>query len=252
MQAGIEECDIELLKRTVHEALENDAYFIGMGDYLDCASPSNRKSWTAMTKYDSFEKAMDEKMALEEDKLMEILEPTRGRWLGMLTGHHYWQFMDGTTTDTRLADRLETVHLGKSAMVRVYFEDDSRKAMCTIWCHHGQGSGDPMLKLRKMAGVFDADLYLMGHYHQLKPDMLPRLTVVGPKNAPRLLDRNRKLVATGSYLRGYMAGNRKGNVADGTYVEQAVMVPVSLGSPLVDITPIQEHGVSMVDIRVTI
>ena len=40
LQAGIAECDIDLLARKVNKALNLGAYFIGMGDYLDVASPS--------------------------------------------------------------------------------------------------------------------------------------------------------------------------------------------------------------------
>ena len=78
VQAGIASCDLDLLERTVDRGLKEGAYFIGMGDYLDVASPSNRQKLRAASFYDSVREMMDESMRREEAQLLTILSKTRG------------------------------------------------------------------------------------------------------------------------------------------------------------------------------
>ncbi len=251
IQSGTPASDLDLLSRIVDDALKQNAYFIGMGDYVDVASPSNRKAWSHMQHYDSFEDAMDNHMREEEKAVMEILRPTKGRWFGLLQGHHFWQFQDGTSTDQHLAEQLDTEHLGQCAMVRAWFPNNQ---MFTTWAHHGQGGGatlgSPLTKMEKIAGWADADLILMGHHHKIMPADMPRMSVMGERGNPVLVERKRKLVCTGSYLKGYMQGSSKGGRPTGTYVEEAMLSPVSLGSPIIRITPVAHHGVQTFDIQV--
>lgn len=241
VQAGTPACDLDLLERNIEEGLKADAYFVGMGDYLDTASPSNRAAWKQMNKYDSFELMMDEKMLEEEDKLFKVLAPTKGKWLGLLTGHHYWKFMDGTTTDTHLCTRLGTKHLGDCSMFRLQFqkpEIQKDSISCVIWAHHGDGAGAsigaPLAKLERVMQWAEADIYLMGHQHKLVSAPIPRFYLTPKGN---LFARQKRLVATGSYLKGYIQGGT-------TYVEKKLLTPVSLGSPLIHITPVrrEKHG----------
>jgi len=56
--------DMERLKKYLKWAKQHDVWFLGMGDYLDVASPSNRKEMGGVRPriYDSIRKAIDEKM----------------------------------------------------------------------------------------------------------------------------------------------------------------------------------------------
>lgn len=240
--------------------MANDAWFIGMGDYLDVASPSNRAAWKALYKYDSVEKMMHEKMLEEEDKLFDILKPTKDRWLGMLSGHHYWEFEDGSNTDINLCKRLGTKHLGDCAMVRLQFERPEHKesVSCVIWCHHGDGSGNgvgaPLSRLEKAVEWVEADLYLMGHHHKLVSAPIPRFYLTSGKE-PLLIAREKRLVATGSYLKGYMQGSKNvGGTAKGTYIEKKMLTPVALGSPTVTVTPrkYERQGHTIRDIKMKV
>lgn len=250
IQAGIKACDIGLLKETIAQAVDNDCYFIGMGDYLDVASPSNRSRFANAGLYDSFHDFMEDHMREEEEKLIKILNPTKDRWLGWLHGHHLWEYRDGSTTDTHMSDALGGPYLGTSAMIRLFFRKGNKEAVCTIHATHGVGSGDPLRKLSSTASWMDADLFLMGHYHKRQAITLPRMSVVGERGSPVLVDTERKLICTGSYLRGYMQGSTAGALPHGGYVEEAMLQPVSLGSPMVRITPYMEHGVGRVHLEV--
>ena len=119
IQYGAAGCDVDRLRRHLKWGVANDFYFIGLGDYVDVMSPSNRRKWAEAGFYDSVREAMDEKMDRVGKEIQRILEPTKGRWLGLLTGHHFHEFQDGTTTDTRLAAYLETKFMGDGAAVSI-------------------------------------------------------------------------------------------------------------------------------------
>src|SRR3990167_72146 len=93
------------LKEKIAEEVERGAYFIGMGDYIDFLSPSNRQRLRSAALYDTAEDVIDEKsMELTQEIFDLALRPTVGRWLGLVEGHHFSQLKTGDTTDMRLAD----------------------------------------------------------------------------------------------------------------------------------------------------
>ena len=97
----------ELLKRYIKWGVANDCWFIGTGDYCDFASPSNRQRLMSAALYDTALGEIDAAAEQTERQLAAILAPTKGRWLVMLEGHHYFPHLDGTTTGQRLAKKLE-------------------------------------------------------------------------------------------------------------------------------------------------
>ena len=241
--------DIKRFRRAVDWGLANDAYFLGMGDYVDVASPSNRKVLDKARGdlYDNATDMLDEAAAQTQDELHELLADTRGRWLGLLSGHHLWDYRDGKpgNTDTRLADFLGCPHLGTSAFINVRFPPNGRHAAPSfrIWAHHGLGGGKllatPLNQLEHVLKAFEADLYFVGHHHKAVAAKYPILTTEGGERggASKLVHRDRILACTGSFLRGYLQGNKRGSIAQGSYVEAGMMNPVSLGCVSVSCTP---------------
>src|SRR5438034_3912232 len=93
-----------MLKRHIAWGVEHNAYFLGMGDYTDAFRPSNRQRLRAAALYDTANAVIDQRAQALVDELYEkALKPSRGRWLGLLEGHHYHQFAAGMTTDMLLA-----------------------------------------------------------------------------------------------------------------------------------------------------
>lgn len=240
---------------------------------VDRESPSNRAALSSIGFYDSVEDALD--LVAERDlaDLQEILEPTKGRWLGLLEGHHFHDFNDGTTSDTRLAQFLGAPFLGTSAYVGMHFisspadaldrsgkktgrKTHNHSARIALWCHHGRGGGQllstPLNKLEHVVKAFDADMYLMGHHHKVLTGWMPHISPQwGTKGLRGIKNRDRLLATTGSFLRGYMVGNKRGGRARGSYVEQGMMTPVTLGSLVIKLRPVyQEHGPATVRISV--
>lgn len=244
VQYGAEGVDMKSLRRDVEWGLENNAYFIGMGDYVDVASPSNRAKWRGSGFYDSVQQALEEKAEEHRLEFLETVKGTEGRWLGLLEGHHYWEYMDGTTTDTRLAQDLQAPFLGTCAIVRVRMQKPNSNSRLTmdIWAHHGTGSGAtqaaPLNKLDKVTGSFDADLFLINHYQ--RRGAVPKDFLYANRKGI-LRHKTKYLVATGGYMRGYTQGSSQGNVKRGSYVEAGMMPPASLGGVIIKMRPADDQ-----------
>lgn len=239
------EVAMAMLKRHVQWGVDNGAYFIGMGDYIDFMSPSNRQKYAASALYDTAVKSIDDKaMSLVEDLYLQALKPSKGRWLGLLEGHHFHEYRDGTTSDQGLAQMLDTRFLGSSAYVRLVLQDTkTRRGTVIIWCHHGVGGGTtlgaPLNKLERLMAAFEADIYLIGHHHKKVAGPIDRIEPVwGAGNGgSRLVHRTKVIACTGSFLKGYAEGGKQGAIPRGGYVEQKMLNPVALGGILLKIRP---------------
>lgn len=248
--------------------MENKCYFLGMGDYIDVASPSNRKLIGQIRSglYDSVRRMMDERVTDYVNALYEILEPSKGRWLGLLTGHHTWEFEDGTTTESILASRLQSAMLGDCAVValklgkRGEMSSNRPGPVAYIWAHHGVGGGMTAgAALNKVAGsvvpYFFANVYLMAHQHRKAATAIPWIEYrFGPGGKVRTIATTRYIVATGSFLKAYEAGSRgaKG-YPEGSYVEKRMLGPVSLGAPVISIRPVYQNGTgTRIDVNVSV
>jgi hypothetical protein len=233
-----------LLKEYVQRGLDAGAWFLGMGDYTDFTSPSNRVRLAQADLYDTATAVIDNAAHhLVVELYRDILKPTKGRWLGLLQGHHFHQYRTGLTTDVELCELLEAPFLGTCAYVRVVVETGRRATSSqvpfTIWCHHGEGSGQsvgaPLLKLERMANSWDADVFLIGHQSKLVSAPIERIYPVWGGNAtlPELHHRKIILACTGSFSRGYVPHARQGRIAQGDYVEKKMLTPAHLGGVIV-------------------
>lgn len=243
------EVALGMLQRHIRWGVDHDAWFIGMGDYIDTLSPSNRSRLRGAELYDTAIKALDrDAQARVKELYNEALKPSKGRWLGLLEGHHFFQYRDQTTSDQELAKMLECPFLGTSAYVRLVFPRNEtgrstpQTGSVVIWAHHGAGSsqaaGGAINRLARLMPAWDADIYLMGHHHKVGAQPMDYVRPVYPPNGkPHLLHTTKLLVATGSFLKGYIVGRQDGGIPRGGYVEQGMMNPVQLGAPLVRIRP---------------
>ncbi|KKN86916.1 hypothetical protein LCGC14_0264790 [marine sediment metagenome] len=258
IQYGARGSDLDKLKRHLDWGMKQNAYFIGMGDYVDMASPSNRRAIQIAGFYDSTLDALGEIAMLHLEKVYDAMKGTEGRWLGMVEGHHYFEFEDGQTSDTLLAEKLKTPFLGTCAIVNLKFRSEvgkgHRAVNCQIWVHHGQGSGQtmaaPLNKLEKMLARFPTiDMFLLGHYSRKVGYPVDVLVPVFGKHA-RLKAKRRILACTGGFMRGYTYGSSRNGRAQGSYVEQAMMAPTNLGGVLIKVRPVHTEYEDRLDMSI--
>jgi hypothetical protein len=214
--------------------------FVGMGDYIDFASPSNRMRLEQSQLYDTAKKVIrDATKGLVDDLYHRLLKPTKGKWAGLVEGHHHHQAVvgrlkDGSEvyqdSDVYLSKLLDARYLEEFGIVKLMFPGGGTFTMVVI---HGSGNSvfpwGPLNKLYRIAPNFHADLLLMGHQTKIAKGGFDR--VIFPDEGPdRLEHMNIKLVGTGGWTKGYVNGRR-------TYISQAALNPVTLGQPMIHLRP---------------
>jgi hypothetical protein len=221
---------LDHVKRHIDRALKLDAWFLGMGDYTDFLSPSNRQRLAAASLYDTAQDVIDEKAhELVEEVYNEVLQPTRGRWLGLLEGHHYYEGR-GSTSDQWLAELLDARFLGTSAYIRL------EPSGVVLLAHHGQGNSvlptGPLNKLYHYShGFVGADVYLIGHTTKMSVARLSRPTPDWSKSD--LTHSDIFLVNTGGFSKSSIVGHCNGRIPRGEYAEVKMLTPSPLAAPLI-------------------
>ncbi len=240
---------LSVLHERIETGLSLDALFVGMGDYIDYASPSNRREIRSAKLYDNTRKTFDRTARWMVDDLMaKVLWRTKGRWLGMLEGHHFADLDTGITSDQYLCEQLEARFLGSCAYIGLHFKYPGGagiRGSVAIWAHHGAGGSQtlsgPITKLEKVLPDWEADIYLIGHMTK-QPQapanrLYPAWTYKDGSGDARLRHYTKVLVGTGGFAKGYIEKSKEGNTPRGTYVEKGMMRPAVLGSPIIRITP---------------
>lgn len=216
-----------------------DAYFLGMGDYVDSASTSERDCLRRASLHESTTTDLESLASAKVALLAKELSFMRGRLIGLIGGNHYFQFESGQTTDHKLCERLSCKFLGVSTFARLQFECNGTKQSFDVWAHHGAGGarlpGGSINRVDQMREWAVADLYAMGHDH--KRGIFPanpqlRLEHSSTKQADGglwLKSRQQWLARTGSFLAAYQDGQR-------SYVVDGARGPCSLGHVELEIT----------------
>jgi hypothetical protein len=258
-QVGVEASDIGRLKKHIAWGFhQKNALFLGMGDYVDMASPSNRRTLKASGLYDTVTDALQAKAHEDIYEFLGATGYTKGAWLGLLQGHHYMENVEESkTSDMVIAEALGAPFLGDSALVRIVFDKhkdvDGLPVKADVWCHHGRGGGAsvaaPINYLEKIARGFDADIYLMGHQHK---KIAAPIDEIYYSRSGQILHHTKILACTGSFLKGYLGGSTSEGRAGGTYVEKGMMTPVSLGGIAIELGVARESYGDRLDINVSL
>lgn len=209
-----------------------NVWYLGMGDMIDFMSPSNRTRYSDAKFYDDTRSQIDDLARRQNEKVYGLLKQTEGRWLGLLSGHHFHEYSDGGNTDIDLCQMLGAPYLGYCASVEVGFARDDGKGnrgSIQIWAHHGVGAGkQPLGKLeRDIVPHFPGhDIFLMGHYHMSESKDFPRLV----RSGKQIISRPAVLACTGGWLKGYTSGTSG-------YVERGMLKPRVIGGMVIQVNP---------------
>lgn len=216
----------------LHEVLQwvkdTNAYWVGMGDYCQAIVPSPNERRFDLSEFDINLVAPDNQYAKAE----ELLKPIADKGLMMLTGNHddvlrrrhYHDFVDS------LAHKLGVPYVGFSGFLRLIFERTKPNwrgkavSKLDIYCHHGYFSGrtkgGKIKRVTELANIFEADVYAMGHVHEIDHTTVVRLQV---DKKDKVKEKVRHFLVTGGFIRGYVEDT-------GTYIERGMYVPTRIGS----------------------
>jgi hypothetical protein len=220
-------CDVDRWKAFLEKCkTEDDEYtwYIGMGDYNDFASYSERKA--LHTLHESTCVKMDDWAMRDVDTLLDELSFMKGRIIGLHHGNHEWKFQDGRLASEVMADELGCPFLGYAShsTLAVKTSTKGQPVDITIFSSHGKGSGrligSPYNTVEKMANIFhDEDIYLMGHDHMR--GALPRTRLCVENGIVK--QKKQFFGRTGSFLKGWVKD-------EPSYVVGAMYEPTSLGT----------------------
>lgn len=249
-----DECDRERLARFVawvgkQEKAGHMVRLLGMGDYLDFMSPSNRARYSASELYDSTRQTIEKGHWANLRGFMGVMNPTVGRWLNLLTGHHEYTFglkkvsgeWLGRSSDEWIANQLKTDFVGTGiAFFRLRLPHAQHLDIMT---YHGSGgaqtAGGRVQKRIRFAEIAPtAHIVISGHDNAKLA--YPRSGLDFDGGAIK-----RYVVGSGSFQRAYAEGQAG-------YAEQAGLVPADLGVSVIDIQVEQRHGKWRVDYHVSV
>lgn len=218
-------CAVERWREDLEEWSHiKNALFLGLGDYTDFLSTSERQCIGRGELHDSTKTSLDNLAKSRIKEMAKEIAFMQGHLIGLVNGNHYYLFDDGTTGDHMLADALGCKFLGVAAFIRVVFEwpgSATRRASIDIFAHHGAGTGQkPHTSLgavARMAEWAEADIVLQGHDHKRGALPLNPILMLSQNNNGELYvkERQRWVGRTGSYLKAYVDGEAGYNVDAG-------------------------------------
>lgn len=210
------------------------AYFLGMGDYDDMASASERSILSDKRLHDSSAQTLEKLYLTHTEKFAKEIKFMKGRVIGFMEGNHYAEFPNGTTTTQKLAELLEARYLGVSSFIRLTLKYRAHSASIDIWAHHGKGAsrliGGSLNRVQQMGESAEADIYLMGHDHKKSVGLVTKLTLSEGNGQIKLRHKKQLYARTGSFLKGY-ENNKISYVAD------MALSPTDLGVVKIELTP---------------
>lgn len=227
-----------------------NVYFLGMGDYMDLASASERDILRDRRLHDSSVQTLEELYDTHTRNFYDDVSFMRGKCIGLIEGNHYAEYSSGITSTQKLCEMLQCRYLGVSCFIRVSLVyKDTKHTSLDIWAHHGKGAarliGGSLNRVQQMGEMAEADIYIMGHDHKKSAGMASRLRLNGGGGGLKVVHRKQLYIRAGSFQRGYVDGMP-------SYVADGCMNPTDLGVAEITVTPKKLEAGLEFDLKATI
>mgnify|MGYP001031587778 CR=1 FL=1 len=137
-------CDVDRWRWFLQKAMRDDpekTYYMGMGDYHDFASRSERKKIMNAMLHETTEESIEELMQKRNRAFCIEIAQMKGRLLGLVEGNHTWQFANGRTSTEDLCDRMGCEYLGTMTHLSLAFRFGNKTQYVDIVAHHGKAGG---------------------------------------------------------------------------------------------------------------
>ena len=233
-------CDVnrwhQFLDRCKQLEKQGPVYYIGVGDYDDFASTSERRSLKNSGLHDTTLRSLDDLARVNTEKFIEEISFMKDKLIGLVEGNHHYQFSSGITSTQLMCETLSCKYLGWMSAIRLSFHktNDTRVFAVDIAAHHGRGggkrTGSSINNVEDLMRVIDANIYVMGHDHKKWIVDSSKLYITNTINGVHVKQRDIILGRTGSYQLGYIPGKS-------SYPAQLAMPPSKRGSIYVSVIP---------------
>lgn len=236
---GSVNCDEAQFDRDIEWILQNDAFWLGMGDYMECITrkdsrfrPEDIAPWC---------RGEADVAEAQVQRLVAKLQPIKDRCVGLIKGNHEDAIYDRWDNDVygRLLHYLrvpeQRIRLDSRGFVRLIFRRMTNNVRhgtttVTIFAEHGYGGGRlegaPALALARLSKNYEAQIFIEGHRHREMSFTDERVKVSGS----RLVGEKLAFVCSGSYLKSWHPDTE-------IYAERAQYPPKPTGSPTIKLTP---------------
>ena len=234
IHAGTKHCAEGEIKRQINEiSVDPFALWIGMGDYMEAITPNDPR-WDVEVISDWVENSNI--VESQRKWVVNLFRPIADKCVGLLEGNHEASIRLRNYQDVYLdiCRDLKVTPLGYSAFVRFLFSRNVTKDVTTFVgvFMHGSGAaqteGGKIMRLKRFMDSFEADIYGLGHIHDIKTDSIAQLKINEANNIREVL---RVGAITGSWFRTYSQGVRA------SYAERKGYPPTVLGCPHFTIIP---------------
>ena len=166
----------------------------------------------------------------------KLVEPIKSKCIGKVEGNHCDAMRIHYHIDVHknICNALGIPSLGYSGYVRFRFKRANSNESHTVtgYFTHGSGSaatkGGKLNRLQRIMDNFEADIYGIGHMHELITDSRPYLSL---DDTNHIVHRVKVGAVTGCWFRTYTEGVRA------SYGEKRGYAPVSIGYPVFTIDP---------------
>ncbi len=215
------------------EATPN-AYAIGLGDYQDFLRPSMRTRLQASISGDTSAAQMLENMIVQDQDrfIKKYFTRLKGKLLGLHSGHHEYELLNGSNTSMRLASAMGCPYLGWSASTRLVLEAGGKgkgkghNYAYTIVSTHGNGGGrnatGDIRALNEMVNSFVCDQVIRGHSCKAVSFMPVRRYVIRRQGPAGYETQIPRAMNVGGFCRSYTDGWKS------SYAERAGYMPQPL------------------------
>lgn len=217
---------ISKIEKWIPWILENNAWVIGMGDWTEAA-----------TRYSVGAGVYEQTMTVDDqiEYLHKLFKPVadKGLLLGIIEGNHEFRTFKevGVNISKQLCRLLRVTFMGYGGYSRLVVNNHGY----TVYATHGStGSTLPHTKIKScidLARIYEADLYLMGHVHELA-DYTYKIRYFDTKNK-KVSKKKKHFVLTGAYVE-----------YEGSYAEQKNLIPTRTGSPRIRLSG-EEYNISV-------
>jgi len=212
---GARNYDREKHLRVLDSAYNHNHYMIHMGDAMETATRNSVGDGVY-----SQQEIVDTQIDNVVNKYLPFVDA--GLMIGMHPGNHEWRTFkdDGVNLTRHICRRIGARYFGfgKVSVLRV------GKINYVLYTTHGSSGAQKVQTKIKAAmdleQIVDADIYAMGHVHELAAQVMERNIV--DMRTKRLTKREKHYILTGHYL-GYWGG----------YAQAKSMKPSRLGSPVI-------------------
>lgn len=220
---------------------KNQCLFIGMGDYTECFS---RRENAALSNPDIHESSItrfdNEGMETVDDFYKDI-SFMGNDLVGLVEGNHRWEFSDGSTSTMKLCEKMGCLYLAGGLYGKLKLtEKNQTRHTIDIYAAHGSGNtitiGGSINKVERFSGAIKANIYLIGHDHQLISAEVPLMELGYSKDGKsvRTVEYRRCVIRSGSFMRVYTDKSK-------SYGIERLYKPTGIGNAQIEITFSENH-----------